>query len=117
MFPSFIYMATIGSTHINKLTFREISTVNRVLLYVYSLFTTPGENDNARYFFFWLWRMRDYVTRFFLIFVRNYEKTNGMKRRHLSGQNFAGVNERPMCFVIAREVCRFYLIFGKTDGR
>ena len=34
MFPSFINMATIGSTHINKLTFRKISTVICVLFYI-----------------------------------------------------------------------------------
>ena len=87
--------------------------------------------DNLRYFVF-LWRRRwtflGFFFLFFFLFLFDFDfflcicpklrkdKSYGyvgMKRRHLAGQNLAGVNKRLMYFVIAREC---FSLFGE-DGR
>ena len=83
--------------------------------YVYSLFTTPRKNYKVCYFVF-LWRMRDYEKKIYICPKLRKDKSNsyvGMKRRHLSGQNLAGI----MCVSLLHvSFVVFTLFWGKRTS-
>ena len=95
------------------------------LLYIFSFHHTT-KNDYLHYFVFSVAKARLPNTFFgFLFWIcpkLRKDKSNhyvGMKRRHLAGQNLAGVNNRLMYilyFVIARGFCRISLFWGKRKS-